>query len=235
MTPKYQSVPHKQSLGRRGWIEGLELTSTRSHKPVCQYYGSVPYAQPPVGNLRFRKTRPLAADFNYGTKSEPTRCLEKCLKCPQPEWRWEIDPATWSEDCLNLNVWVPVDTRSRPAAGWPIFFYIHGGFLQFGDPNKGVEVIAQMYEETAFDAIIVAPAYRVNALGFLASHELDAEAQESDEVAGNMGFWDQRTALEWTAANIAAFGGDPDSITVGGYSAGRWLTINIGGLRLTSV
>ena len=70
------------------------------------------------------------------------------------------------------------------------------------------------------EAIIVMPAYRLNLFGFLASKELQAEAEKFGETAGNMGFWDQRAALEWTAENISAFGGDPSNITVGGYSAG---------------
>ncbi|KAK3686386.1 hypothetical protein LTR37_019859 [Vermiconidia calcicola] len=64
------------------------------------------------------------------------------------------------------------------------------------------------------------PAYRLNLFGFLASKELEAEAKTNGEAAGNMGFWDQRTALEWTAKNISFFGGDSNKITVGGYSAG---------------
>lgn len=70
------------------------------------------------------------------------------------------------------------------------------------------------------EAIIVMPAYRLNLFGFLSGKELQAEAEKVGESAGNMGFWDQRAALEWTAKNIAAFGGDQTNITVGGYSAG---------------
>lgn len=80
--------------------------------------------------------------------------------------------------------------------------------------------MASLLGETAFDAIIVSPAYRLNSFGFIASKELQAEAAKVGETAGNMGFWDQRAALEWTAANIGHFGGDANNITVGGYSAG---------------
>jgi carboxylesterase type B len=74
--------------------------------------------------------------------------------------------------------------------------------------------------QSAFRAIIVAPAYRLNALGFLCSRELQAEALANEETAGNLGFWDQRLALEFISAHISAFDGDPNNITVGGYSAG---------------
>lgn len=70
--------------------------------------------------------------------------------------------------------------------------------------------------ETGFEAIIVAPAYRLNVFGFIASKELQDEAARSGEAAGNLGFWDQRTALEWTAENIGYFGGNAKNITVAG-------------------
>lgn len=70
--------------------------------------------------------------------------------------------------------------------------------------------------ETGFEAIIIAPAYRLNVFGFIASKELLDEAAESGEAAGNLGFWDQRMALEWTARNIGYFGGNAGNITVGG-------------------
>ena len=92
--------------------------------------------------------------------------------------------------------------------------------MQWGSPNDGPEAIASLLGETAFEAIIVMPAYRLNLFGFLASKELQAEAESSGDIAGNMGFWDQRFALEWTAENVGYFGGDAGNITVGGYSAG---------------
>ena len=82
------------------------------------------------------------------------------------------------------------------------------------------EVLAPLFSETSFKAIMVSPAYRLNALGFLASRELQAEASLLGEPTGNQGFWDQRLALEWTSKNIEAFGGNAGKITVGGYSAG---------------
>jgi carboxylesterase type B len=111
--------------------------------------------------------------------------------------------------------------KSPPSSsGWPVLFFIHGGFLQFGWANKPIEGIGPLLQETSFNAIIVAPAYRINAFGFLASKELQDEAKKDGESAGNMGFWDQRMALEWTAKNIGLFGGDCQKITVAGYSAG---------------
>lgn len=102
-----------------------------------------------------------------------------------------------------------------------MYFYIHGGFLQWGNANTAPTALAQLLSETEFQCIIVMPAYRVNVFGFITSRELEAEAEKHGESVGNMGFWDQRTALEWTAKHISFFGGNAKNITVGGYSAGK--------------
>jgi carboxylesterase type B len=86
------------------------------------------------------------------------------------------------------------------------------------------EALAELLSETAFKAIIVMPGYRVNAFGFLAGKELEDEARANGETYSNFGFWDQRTALEWTHDRIASFGGNKDNITVAGYSAGSYST-----------
>ena len=95
---------------------------------------------------------------------------------------------------------------------------VDGGFLQWGSPNSISP--AALLSETSVSAVIVAPAYRLNAFGFLACHQLQSESN----IVGNYGFWDQRLALEWTHENISYFGGDPSKITVGGYSAGAHST-----------
>lgn len=91
--------------------------------------------------------------------------------------------------------------------------------MQWGSANDRPEAIAPLLSESGFEAIIVAPAYRLNMFGFMASRELQAEASQAGETAGNLGFWDQRTALEWTAKNVGHFGGDANNITVGGEKA----------------
>jgi carboxylesterase type B len=233
MTATYQTTRTVRNTGINGWLAGVELLSPRTHLPVAHYFGGVRYAQAPVGELRFRKTRPLPADFSYGSEQYPADCSKSSNLCPQPDWRSVLEPSDrqrWNEDCVQANIWIPV-AEEPPAPGWPVLFHIHGGFLQFGEPNKSMDVIANLYEETSFRAIVVMPAYRLNMFGFLASKELEAEARAEDEHAGNMGFWDQRTALEWTARIIRAFNGDASNITVSGYSAGKPSTP--GPLRLT--
>jgi carboxylesterase type B len=133
--------------------------------------------------------------------------------CPQPG----SDPSLWDEDCLQLNVWIP--SGIAPSTGWPVLFWIHGGFLQFGEPGS-LDPCAMLHE-TACKAIIVTPGYRLNIFGFLASPEL---VDAGCDVDANNGFWDQRLALEWTWQNISYFGGDASNITIGGYSAGSHST-----------
>ncbi|KPI34374.1 putative esterase/lipase [Cyphellophora attinorum] len=160
-------------------------------------------------------------DFTYGDERNPRPHCEGCKICPQPGWpgvQADTPRTEWDEDCLQANIWVP--SKSAPEEGWPVLFYIHGGFLQFGSASKSVDAMAQMFQETDLNAIVVGPAYRVNLFGFLASKELSWEAKKEQESVGNMGFWDQRTALEWTADVIGAFGGNPNNITIAGYSAG---------------
>ena len=96
-----------------------------------------------------------------------------------------------------------------------MLFYIHGGFLQFGNPND-MDMRAFL-SDSPTRCIVVAPAYRLNLFGFLSSSEL---LQACPDFGVNLGFWDQRLALQWTWENISYFGGNPSNITVSGYSAG---------------
>ncbi|KAK4539442.1 hypothetical protein LTR36_010919 [Oleoguttula mirabilis] len=211
--------PYLFDAGPLGHIEGLTVSRCPGDKQLLHYFGGLPFALPPVGPYRFRRARPLPEYYRYGTRASPGRFTGSTAYCPQPSFLSKSDESLWDEDCLQLNIYIPTG-EAPSSAGWPVFFYIHGGFLQWGSPNSAPTAIAPLLNETAFKAIIVMPAYRLNALGYLASRELQAEAELHGETTGNMGFWDQRLALEWTAKNIACFGGDAANITVGGYSAG---------------
>ncbi|EXJ83635.1 hypothetical protein A1O1_07259 [Capronia coronata CBS 617.96] len=212
---------HRESYvfdaGPLGHIEGLTITSNDT--PILRYFGGVPYGLPPIGPYRFRAPRKLPSFYRYGTKANPGRFTGGAAICPQPPSRVPPDPALFDENCLQLNIWIPADEPEK--GSWPVLFYLHGGFLQWGSPNWRPEALVRLIGESAFKGIVVMPAYRLNALGFLTGKELADEAESGDGGPfGNMGFWDQRAALEWTAKNISSFGGDPDNITVGGYSAG---------------
>lgn len=202
-----------------GWLEGLSLFDPASGDPVSHYFGGIPFASLP--RQRFRRAQKLPKHFRFGARDEPVRYTGSAAVCPQPGWRGPPDQSLWSEDCLQLNIHIPSGTA--PKDGWPVFFYIHGGFLQWGSANLPPSAMARLLQSD-FKAIIVVPAYRLNALGFLSSRELQAEARTNGETVGNLGFWDQRLSLEWAFDNISGFGGNPANITVGGYSAGSHST-----------
>ncbi|PNP77092.1 hypothetical protein FNYG_09561 [Fusarium nygamai] len=216
----YQREIYPLVAGPLGYIEGLTITA--NDEPVVYYFGGLPYALPPTGQWRFRSPRKLPAGYTYVTASQPTQFTKRTLVCPQPASSNPPDPADVSEDCLQLNIWIPA--RPAPKDGWPVCFYIHGGFLQVGNANTPPEALVPLLSETAFGAVMVLPSYRLNALGFLAGKELAAEASAHGDTTGNMGLWDQRAALEWTYENIKHFGGNSANITVAGYSAGAYST-----------
>jgi carboxylesterase type B len=214
----YQREPFPFNAGRLGQIEGLTVTSASPNQPPAsvRYFGGLPYGLPPVGQA----PRPLPRHYKYGTTANPGRFTGGTAICPQPPNRNPPDPSLFNEDCLQLNIWTP--TENIPAAGWPVLFYLHGGYLQWGSANWKREAPVPLLNDSVFRAIIVVPAYRLNALGFLPGQELADEAKTHGQPVGNMGLWDQRTALEWTRDNIAVFGGDPTNVTVAGYSAGAF-------------
>ncbi|KAH7384660.1 Alpha/Beta hydrolase protein [Pyrenochaeta sp. MPI-SDFR-AT-0127] len=205
------SRPYRRDLQFRGFIEGLTY-SDGSSQPLCHFFGGIPFALPPIGPFRFQKPRALPTCYRYGTRINPGRFTGGSGLCPQGS-REGLDESSWDEDCLQSNIWVPAG--DPPDEGWPVLFYIHGGFLQFGTSNS-LDFCA-LLGESSTKCVIVAPAYRLNVFGFLAS----PEALEScPDYAVNLGFWDQRMALQWTFENISYFGGSASNITIAGYSAG---------------
>jgi carboxylesterase type B len=180
---------------------------------ICQRL-TIPYAEPITSSRRFQKAIPITK-VQYGTENEPTDCTRLAFECPQSSGA--ASKLTFNEDCLQMNIWIP--EGNQPSSGWPVFFYIHGGFLQWGSPNE--EDPVSLYLHTNYPAIFVSFTYRLTAFGFLASKELVAEGS-----TGNNGFWDQRLALEFVANEISSYGGDPKNITVGGLSAGAYSTFH---------
>ncbi|KAJ5309018.1 hypothetical protein PENANT_c020G00477 [Penicillium antarcticum] len=204
-----------KSLGHRGTIQGLTISNDQN-QDLCTYYGGVRYAIKP--SERWRRAKPLPKTYTYGTTENPADCTTGAGLCPQPGFL-NLSPETpeiWDEDCFQCNVWVPLG--DVPEGGWPVFVFLHGGWLQFGTPNSFNA--AALIGETDFKCVVVMPAYRVNLFGFLYSVELEADAASVGESVGNHGFWDQRLALEWTRENVGLFGGDSGNITISGYSAG---------------
>lgn len=167
-------------------------------------FKGIPYAAPPVGELRWRPPAPPAS---WRGVREADRFGDSC---PQPEM-----PGTkgsMSEDCLYLNVWTAAGSSSERR---PVFVWIYGGGFSAGSgssPQFDGENLARK------GLVVVTFNYRLGALGFLATPELSQES--GHHASGNYGLLDDIAVLKWVQQNIAAFGGDPGRVTIGGQSAG---------------
>lgn len=171
-------------------------------------FKGIPYAQAPVGALRWKPPVPIPAWKDTRDATQPgAACIQPKGK-PDSLYFWNL-PKT-SEDCLYLNVWAPVKADKAP-----VFFWIHGGALSSG---AGAE---PMYDGTKIaerGIVVVTINYRLGPLGFLVHPALSAESPRN--VSGNYGLLDQIEALRWVGRNIASFGGDPANVTIAGESAG---------------
>ena len=157
---------------------------------VSEWFG-IPYAQPPVGALRWAPPKPPAP---WSAPRAATQFANECRKPTVP---------SSSEDCLYLNVW-------KPASGGrhPVLVHIHGGGFFGGSGNGDNTLLANTGDE-----VVVSMNYRLGIYGFLANAAFGAHA-------GDYGLQDQQAALQWVQDNIAKFGGDPDNVTIYGESAG---------------
>lgn len=184
-----------------GIVEGKAVGKVREFK-------GIPFAQPPVGPLRWKAPLPLPAWPGVRkTQSFGAACIQ-----PRPTavHIYASPPAKMSEDCLTLNIWSPEKVKDAPVIVW-----IHGGSLTTGFSHEGIYDGAKL---AARGAIVVSINYRLGVLGYMAHPGLSAESP--DRVSGNYGLRDQIAALEWVKANIGAFGGDVNNVTIAGESAG---------------
>ena len=179
-------------------------------------YKGIPYAAPPVGDLRWKAPQPVPAWEGVRECADFGPIAWQPGNAPGTfygdEFYWEGTPEQ-SEDCLYLNVWAPAGTVGKKAARLPVAMWIHGGAYMNG---YGHEVTMDGDAWARRGVILVTINYRLGTFGFLSHPELTAEQGQS----GNYGTMDQIAALQWVHDNIAAFGGDPDNITVFGQSAG---------------
>jgi para-nitrobenzyl esterase len=179
-----------------GVVHGLASGATWS-------YRKIPYAVAPIGDQRLRPTQAA------GCSSSEIDATQLGPRCPQLD---DNNNFIGDEDCLHLNVWAP----AAAASPRPVMVWIHGGGNSVGsavDPLYDGRRLAEVG-----DVIVVTANYRLGQLGFLAHTALETE--QPGGGPGNYGILDQREALRWVRNNIAAFGGDPNNVTIFGESAG---------------
>ena len=184
--------------------------------PGVTVFRGIPFAAPPVGPLRWRDPQPAAnwTGVRDGSKwgdacvqpSAKTRTLGVNLAIDLP------DSPKMSEDCLNLNVFTPATKGGQKL---PVMFWVYGGAYNEGGGNMPISDGNALAKK---GVIVVTFNYRVGALGFLSHPELTKESGHN--ASGNQAVGDAIAALKWVKANIAAFGGDPDNVTIFGQSAG---------------
>ena len=202
LAQKESSFP-VQTTVENGVVEGLYDT-----KSGLQLYMGIPFAQPPVGSLRWKAPQPLA---NW------KGVLEAKAFGPRPVQAIVFGDMNSrsngiSEDCLYLNVWTPA---TRNTKGLPVLVYFFGGGFVAGDGSEPRYDGASMAKK---GIVVVTVNYRLGIFGFFAHPELSKEAPY--KASGNYGLLDQAHALKWVQKNIAVFGGDPKKVTIAGESAG---------------
>jgi para-nitrobenzyl esterase len=188
-----------------GLISGIPVGENKD----VRVYKGIPYAAPPIGDLRWKPPQPAKPwqGVRQATQYGPS--------CPQPdilERAYGIKTGPTSEDCLYLNVWTPA---KKPDQKLPVMVWIHGGGYIAG---SGSSQVYDGQELARQGVIVVTINYRLGPFGFLAHPLLSKESEHG--VSGNYGLLDQIAALEWVKRNIAAFGGDPNNVTIFGESAG---------------
>ncbi|UBZ13001.1 carboxylesterase family protein [Flagellimonas marinaquae] len=165
-------------------------------------FKGIPFAAPPVGDLRWKAPQPI----------EPWEGVKKTTEFGPAPMQGGNPPSGKSEDCLYLNIWSPAKS---PDEKIPVLVWIYGGGFSFGSTSEPVYDGTNLAKK---GVILVSIPYRVGQLGFLAHPELSAE--NPNNVSGNYGLLDMIAGLEWIQKNIAAFGGDPNKVTIFGESAG---------------
>lgn len=227
--PPYERVPAVK--GRNPKVTEVvsvkqgDLTGVYNKDQSVEVFAGIPYAKPPVGELRWKE--PQEPDNWEGVRAcdrfapkfmqeDSTPILDSLVSLViYNNFNW-FDPTdnyreAMSEDALYLNIWKP----EGDVSGCPVLFYIHGGYLQTGSPSF------DQYNGEAFarrGIVFVDIAYRLSVFGYFSDEALAAESPNN--TTGNYGLLDQIAALKWVNENIAAFGGAPDNITIAGESAG---------------
>uniref|UniRef100_A0A182K0I1 Carboxylic ester hydrolase n=1 Tax=Anopheles christyi TaxID=43041 RepID=A0A182K0I1_9DIPT len=177
------------------------LKATFNSTPYCAYYG-VRYAEPPIGNLRFRHSI-LHQPSGHSNYSSPG---SQCAQYNNPFFQ---DYVIGDEDCLFANIYTPDVNGSTEEAAHPVLVFVHGGSYAIGHGEKDINGVDLLIDS---GIVVVTFNYRLNVFGFLKSNRFN--------ISGNFGLKDQTTLLRWVKHFIAIFGGDPTRVTLLGQSAG---------------
>lgn len=192
-----------------GKLEGIEENG-------CHIFKGVPYAKPPIGELRFCKPQRMEAwNGIYGADHFRNKSMQGPARPGFYKKEFYSNPAfdtVPSEDCLYLNIWVPEHHNGDKL---PTAVYVHGGAF-LGGAGSNLPFVCTKLAKAG--VIVVTINYRLGVFGFLCHPLLGVEGE--NEAGGNYGLWDQLAAFQWIKENIQNFGGDADNITVFGQSAG---------------
>ena len=201
----YDSCRFAEVKTEQGKVDGKTINDGK----VRAFLG-LPYAAPPVGDLRWKAPQPVAKwkgerdATKYGAHCAQGRVFEDMV----------FQDAGPSEDCLFLNVYAPADAKEKSKL--PVMFWIHGGGFAGGAVQS--RVITATFCPLK-GVVLVTINYRLGVFGFLATDDL---AKEANGAAGNYGLMDMVAALQWVKGNISGFGGDPNNVTIFGESAGSF-------------
>jgi para-nitrobenzyl esterase len=216
-------------------IEGGLVSGALDTVSQVRIFKGIPYAAPPIGELRWRPPAPVREWPGVRQASAfATPCMQAPLVAPPPgvaAAQFEENQKVYekgvgylgltgpsSEDCLYLNVWTAAQSAGERR---PVMVWIHGGGLAWGSPSLLVTDGTALAKQ---GVVLVSLNYRLGIFGFLAHPELTQESPRHS--SGNYGFLDQLAALQWVQRNIGAFGGDPQNVTIFGQSAGSW-SVNV--------
>jgi para-nitrobenzyl esterase len=199
-----ESPPLRAAMSEPVPTEAGEVVGVQGRDPAITVYRGIPYAAPPVGELRWKPPQPPIS-WQGTRKADQFGSM-----CPQPSS--STAPQSMNEDCLYLNVWSGASSSTERR---PVFVWIYGGGFSGGSGSNALfdgENLARK------GLVVVTFNYRLGVLGFLATPELSRESGHN--ASGNYGLLDDIAALRWVQKNIVAFGGDPSRVTIGGQSAG---------------
>ena len=200
-------------------VDGGAVTGNWAANAHVRAYLGIPFAAPPVGDLRWKPPQAVAPwqGVRAATSFGP-QCLQPNGSPKSVYFEYAGGDLPMSEDCLTLNVWTP----AGPAKDLPVMVWLYGGGFQVGAAARPVFNGTRLAER---GVVVVTINYRVGILGFLAHPELSAESTQ--HASGNYGLLDQVAALHWVKRNIAAFGGNPGNVTIFGQSAGATSVVHL--------